>query len=337
MGVSKDTNPDELKKAYRNLSKEHHPDRGGDENKFKEVSEAYSVLSDPNKKSQYDTRGNNPFRGGGNPFEGMGGGDPFEMFREFFEGKAQARPQQREARGTDINMKVQVTLEEVFFGYKKKVTYNRQLNCNTCRGRGGERERCNYCGGKGIIEQVQGNSFFRQIVHQPCPHCQGEGSRLIIKCKGCEGKKHNLHEETIEFAVPKGIEEGQFFRFVKKGNETPGGGAGNLLVAFEVIPHNKFFKNGLDMVTEVNLNPVELLLGKKILVNHFEGDIKVDIPPLVKPGKSLKADKKGFYAVTGEKGDLYINVNLIMPTQLTGEEVTILESLKHCENFRYKD
>ena len=85
------------------------------------------------------------------------------------------------------------------------------------------------------------------------------------------------------------------------------------------------------------LNPVELLLGKKILVNHFEGDIKVDIPPLVKPGKSLKADKKGFYAVTGEKGDLYINVNLIMPTQLTGEEVTILESLKHCENFRYKD
>ena len=334
MGVSKDTNPDELKKAYRKLSKQHHPDRGGDENKFKEVSEAYTVLSDSQKKSQYDARRKNPFKGGGNPFEGFSGGDPFEMFKEFFEGKAQKRPT---ARGTDINMKVQVTLEEVFFGYKKKVTYNRHINCKTCAGTGGERERCNYCGGSGVIEQVQGNSFFRQVVQQPCPHCHSEGTILTFRCTDCKGNRYKVKEETLEFAVPKGTDEGQFFRFLRKGNETANGVAGNLLVAFQIAPHDKFFKNGLDIITQIDLNPIDLLLGKKILVNHFEGAIKVDIPPLIQPGKALKADNKGFYTVIGEKGDLYININLIIPKQLNGEEVAILERLKQSENFRYKD
>lgn len=336
MGVSKDTNPDELKKAYRKLSKEHHPDRGGNEDKFKEVAEAYSVLSDDNKKAQYDGRRENPFAGGGNPFDGFSGGDPFEMFKEFFEGRSQRRPQQHQPRGTDINMRVDVTLEDVFFGYKKTVKYNRQTTCGTCRGNGGERERCNYCGGKGIIEQVQGNSFFRQVVHQPCPHCNGEGSRLTFKCTDCKGQKYKLKEEKLEFAVPKGTDEGQFFRFLRKGNEVANGKPGNLLVTFRILPHDKFFKNGLDLVTDITMNPVDLMLGKKILINHFEGSIKIDIPPLIEPGKALKADKKGFYSVTGEKGNLFININLEIPKKLNGEEVALLERLKMSENFMYK-
>jgi molecular chaperone DnaJ len=293
LGVNENATADEIKKSYRKLAVEHHPDKGGDEEKFKKISEAYDVLGDEDKRKKYDHQRKNPF-------SNMGGGgfNPFEdLFNSFNQG-------QRRQTVPDKVIDLELTVVESYNGVDKTINYSRKHSCKSCSSTGGERKACQKCQGHGFITMRVGNGMFVQMVRQTCDVCNGEGSQLIKKCNTCNGSGTISEFETISVNIPSGADEGQFFKLQGKGDFHKGI-YGNLILKIKVVSVNNFEKSLNDLIYNAYLN-LEEIQKDTITIPHPDGDIAVSLPKVFDTSKPLRLKSKGFKGTPN--GDLYVKM-----------------------------
>ena len=332
LSVSRTADGSELKRAYRKLAMELHPDRNpGDkaaEERFKEASEAYQVLSDPEKRAMYDRFGH------AGPGGGMGGGfrdvgDVFSAFGDIFGdlfggGGGRRGP----PRGADIETRLSLTLEEAFTGIKKPLKVFRQTTCATCGGSGAapgtQPETCQHCGGRGQVMHSQG--FL--MISTTCPVCRGQGRVVRKPCATCDGSGVDHEEETLESAVPAGVEDGSTLRLSGRGEGAPRGGqAGNLFVVLRVEPDERFERDGANLHTEVAVSFPQLALGDRVPVPAVDGEAEVEIEPGTQPGDTVALRGRGMPRIDGRgRGDLVAHLKLVVPSSLSDEEETALRA-----------
>ena len=336
LGVNKGANEKEIKKAYRKLSKEYHPDVNPNnkeaEEKFKEIAEAYSVLSDPQKRSNYDKYGSadgNRF-GGGNPF----GGGMDDIFSQFFGGGRRNRV--RKPKGRDLKITINLTLEEIHTGVNKTFKYRRMKKCNTCDGKGGETQVCNSCNGSGVVSQVVDTPFGRMEQQIQCPSCNGSGNTLKTTCGTCNGKGSNVSEETIDIRVPKGIHDGQMMVNKGLGDYVRDGIPGDLIVQIVELPHENFIRNGDDLLHKLKIPYHTLVLGGDIEVKTIDGKIKINIKEGTDIGENLRVPGKGLYSNGPHRGDLIIETWLEVPKKINKEYREKVENLKDID-YNYEE
>lgn len=292
LGVNENTSQDELKKIYRKLAKENHPDKGGDENKFKEISEAYDVLSNPEKKSKYDYQIKNPHSNGGNPFESFFGDNPFF--------------QQRKKMAPDKVMNINIGVLESYSSTEKEISYVRQTECDTCNGKGGTRKSCVTCNGDGFITMKTGTGLFTQIFRQTCHQCGGHGFQYVDKCKTCDGKTTKSTNEKFSIKLPHGVDEGQFFKLQGKGDYHRGN-YGDLVLKINLIPQNNFEKMNNDLVYNIFFS-LDDLKNNDFIVPHPDGNLMIKFPKEFDTSKPLRVKSKGFK--NNGIGDLFIKMNV---------------------------
>lgn len=340
LGVDKNSTPNDIKKAYRKLSKNHHPDVGGEEEKFKEISEAYSILSDETKRSNYDNYGdpNGPQIGGfggGNPFGGFGGGfNMDDIFSQFgFGGQ-----QQKVKRGYDIKLKVTIDITDVNTGLDKKLKYKREVKCKSCNGWGGEHDNCTHCNGTGRINIQRQTAFGNILSQSECPHCKGDGYVITKPCNTCKGSGLTSEDSELNVSIPKGINNGDKFQANGKGNSPlrPGNGGiyGDLLIFIEIVNNTKLERDGNNLIYHINLSFTKLMLGGDIIVPSLEGNVKIKINPYSKPNDIKKLKNKGLSDQRGYKGDLLVILNLDIPNKLSEKEKELLTKLSELDNFK---
>lgn len=286
LGVTKDASTADIKKAYRNLAKEHHPDKGGSEEKFKKINEAYETLSDEGKRKNYDNPQNDNFFGF-NPFESFFKNNPF--FRE------------RERRVPEKVIDIEVKISEFFSNKEKEINFQRNLECSTCKGEGGEKIKCNACNGEGFITQRQGIGMFVQIFKHPCPHCESRGFNFKTKCASCSGTTVKVVTDGFKFHIPQGIDHGQMLKLEGRGDYY-WGVYGDLFLRINVVPENNFEKSGNNLIYNLYYN-LEDLNKDQIEIPHPSGRIKINTPNEVDTSKPLVIRNKGFW----NQGDLIIN------------------------------
>jgi molecular chaperone DnaJ len=292
LGVSETATQDEIKKAYRKKAVEHHPDKGGDEQVFKKISEAYDTIGDENKRRQYDAQKNNPFGG-------MGGGHPFEDFFNQFGGGRQQRPQV-----PDKVVNIDVTVIESYLGVEKTINYSRKHACNTCNGSGGDRATCTKCGGQGFITVRMGNGMFIQMMQQMCDLCNGQGSMLTRRCGSCNGQGTRSEMESVSFNLPHGSDNGQFYRMNELG-DFYNGMYGNLVIKVNLVNSENFEKMGNDLIYNAYLN-LDDLSKNSVAVPHPDGEMRVNFPLEFDTSKPLRVKSKGFR--NAGQGDLYVKL-----------------------------
>ena len=290
LGVNENASQDEIKKAYRKLAVEHHPDKGGDENKFKKISEAYDTIGDENKRAQY----NNQRR---NPFANMGGGgfNPFEdMFNQMHTQRKRAVP--------DKVIEVFIGALESFNGSDKTINYVRESKCGGCNGNGGERVNCGTCNGEGYILQRIGTGLFMQVMRQTCNSCGGNGFTYKTTCGTCHGKTTIKTNETVSVKLPHGVDDGQFLRLQDKGDYKDGM-YGNLVLRIKVQEQDNFDKSGDDLIYNAYFNLNEL--SKDTLdISHPQGNLSIKLPKTFDTSKPLRVKSKGYH----NRGDLFIKL-----------------------------
>ncbi|HEY5544299.1 MAG TPA: molecular chaperone DnaJ [Candidatus Binatia bacterium] len=333
LGVGRSAGEDEIKKAYRKLALQYHPDRNpGDkhaEEKFKEVSEAYSVLSDPQKRSQYDQFGHAAF-GEGGPFAGgfdFAGGfeDIFgDIFGEFFGGSTTGR---RRGRGQDLRYNLTLKFEEAVSGVEKKVKIPRHGACESCRGTGAKPgtapQTCPTCRGRGQVSFQQG--FFS--VSRTCNQCQGQGTIIKEPCLTCAGAGRVRNMHTLSVKIPAGVDNGSRLKLRGEGESAPPGGApGDLYVVIQVEPHPIFMRDNLDIICDVPISFVQAALGAEIDVPTLDGKVKMKIPSGTQSGKLFRMKGKGIKDVHGlQQGDQHVRVTVETPTRLTARQKELLK------------
>ena len=357
LGVAKTATADEIKKAYRKKAVQYHPDKNpGDkeaEEKFKEAAEAYEVLSDPQKRQRYDQFGHagmggaSGFGGGGMSMEDIfsqfgdifGGG-----FSDFFGGGRSRNSGPRVRRGSDLRVRVRVTLEDIAAGVDKKIKVKKMVNCSNCHGTGsadgGQGEVCQHCHGTGRTVTAQRTMLGMMQMQTECPHCHGEGRIIKNKCTHCHGEGIVREEEVIEIHIPAGVSGGMQLPVQGKGNAAPHGGiAGDLLVLIEEEEHKDFMRDGNDLVYNLLLDMPTAILGGQVMIPTLQGEAKITIAPGTQPGKVLRMRGKGLpmidnYARQYGMGDLLINVGVYIPEALNKEEKKMIEQLQKSENVR---
>lgn len=293
LGVNETATQEEIKKAYRKKAVEHHPDKGGDEEKFKKISEAYDILGDEEKRKKYDNQRKNPF-------SNMGGGgfNPFDdLFNTFNQG-------QRRQTVPDKVVDLELNVFESYTGVDKNINYSRKHSCKSCSSTGGERKTCQKCQGHGFITLRVGNGMFVQMVRQTCDVCNGEGSQIINKCGVCNGNGTISEFETLLVNIPSGADEGQFFKLQGKG-DFHRGVYGNLILRIKITPFNNFEKSLSDLVYNAYLN-LEEIQKDTINIPHPDGDISVNLPKTFDTSKPLRLKSKGFKG--SPNGDLYVKL-----------------------------
>ena len=355
LGVGKGASEDEIKKAYRKIAIKYHPDRNpGDkeaEEKFKEAAEAYDVLHDPQKRQQYDQFGFDGPMGGG--FGGFGGAsmnmdDIFSMFGDIFGGHGfggfgggQRRPQQY--RGSDLRLKVRLTLEEINSGVTKKFKVRKDVPCSHCHGSGAEAgsgtEQCPTCHGSGVISHTTQSIFGMMQTQGVCPTCGGEGHVIKNKCHECGGEGIVKGEEVVEINIPTGVAEGMVVNVPGKGNAGRRNGVnGDIQVFIEEEKHETFIRDGNDLVYNLLLDFPTAALGGEIEVPTIEGNkLRVKIDNGTQPGKTLRLRGKGLPVVQGYgngKGDLVVNISVYVPKTLSREEKEAILQFKNSDNFK---
>jgi molecular chaperone DnaJ len=352
LGITRSSSPDEIKKAYRKLAIQYHPDKNpGDkqaEEKFKEIAEAYAVLSDPQKKSRYDQFGHagmsgQPDFGGFSNIEDIfsafgdifGGG-----FGDIFGGGGRGRRTRKTNRGSDLQIKLKLTLEEIATGTKKKIRVKKYILCDECSGSGSTRGSntidCIACHGTGEIRQVS-QSLFGQVVNvTTCNRCYGEGKIVADPCKACSGEGRVLGQKTIEIDVPAGVASGNYIPLRGEGNiGKRGGTSGDLIVYIEEEPHSIFERSGNDVIMVLPISFPEATLGVSPEIPTLTGKVKINIQPGTQAGKILRLRNKGIPNVHGAGiGDQLVQIQVYVPTKLTSEEKTKIKELLNSTNIK---
>lgn len=329
LNINRNATQDEIKKAFRTQSKTHHPDKGGDENTFKELSEAYDTLSDENKRQKYDNP--NPFSGG---HGGHGGGPSMDdVFNQFFGGRNQRqhRQQHHHRKGRGLNLPLTISLEDVFFGETKKLRYNREMKCGTCQGSGGNAPACHVCSGRGFVEKMVGNSFFRQLQREQCHQCNGRGKIVVNACKTCSGKGMLTTPNTIDFKIPSNLMTGQVYTFRRLGDDIENGEAGDLNIQVVIARHPLFKLRDRDIIYEVEIPILDMLIGSELKIPYFTGTLKAKIPPLSDVTNAFNLRGKGVNNDMG-RGDLIIQPKVVMPKSISDEDIKTLKKLKETIN-----
>ena len=343
LGINKGASADEIKKAYRSLAKKYHPDMNPGnaeaEQKFKEINEAYGVLSDPDKKSKYDQYGHAAFDQtsgfGGGGFGGFGGFD-FDMgdiFSSFFGGSSSSsRRANAPQQGDDIGVRIILSFEEAFFGCKKEVSYARIQKCSDCGGSGAEKgtsaEKCTKCGGSGTVRVQQRTAFGVMQSTTACPDCKGTGKIIKTPCQNCKGKGMVKINKKLEVTIPSGIDDGQRIALRDQGNDgRNGGAAGDLIIQVSVRPHAVFERDGKDLYCEIPITFAEAALGATIKVPTMEGEVDYTIPEGTQTGTMFTVKQKGVPDVNGRaRGHLYFKVIVETPKNLSDEQKKLLRS-----------
>jgi len=330
LGVDKSATTDDIKKAYRKKAIEHHPDKGGDEEKFKEAAEAYETLSDPDKKSNYDTFGSDKSGYQSHPFNMD---DIFSQFGSMFgEGFGFGGPRRR--RGNDIRTRVSLSLENIMFGCDKKIKYNRHTKCNTCDGVGGtDVVSCKPCNGSGQKTILQQTAFGRIQRSTTCNDCGGSGKSITNKCVNCHGEGTIYKEETIDIKVPAGAINGMQLTMPEFGNYIRDGHPGDLHIVIEEIPDPKFKRDGTNLYCDEWISISDAVLGTEIEIDHLLGSITLKVASGCESGKVFNIKGKGIPNLSHNgnsygNGDLNVKVNVSIPKITTREQKAVFEKLR---------
>ncbi|MEX1193102.1 MAG: molecular chaperone DnaJ [Brumimicrobium sp.] len=342
LGLSKSASESEIKKAYRKLALKYHPDKNPDdssaENKFKEAAEAYEVLGNPQKRQRYDQFGHAGV--GGAAGGGFGGGmdmdDIFSQFGDIFGGafggggRQRGGTRQRSARGTNLRVKIKLTLDEIAEGVKKKIKVNKLVNAD-----GVTFKNCSTCNGSGRVQRVTQTFLGAMQTASTCPNCQGTGKIIDKKPSDADSQGLKRKEEVIEIEIPAGVEEGMQLSVNGKGNAGPFNGIpGDLLVVIEEVEHDSLRRDGQNVHHETFISFVDAALGGSIEVPTIKSRAKIKIEPGTQSGKMLRLKGKGLPSVQNYgTGDQFVHINVWTPKKLTKEEQSILEKLKDSENF----
>ncbi len=359
LGVQRDADKNSIKKAYKRIAMKYHPDRNPDskeaEDKFKEAAEAYEVLSDDNQRAQYDRLGHENYKnaasGGGFSRGGMtmedifsqfgdifgDGGSPFDAF---FGGSSRGRTRARGQRGSNLRIRVNLTLEEIAEGVTKKIKVKKQVSCDTCGGNGAKDRNsvgtCSTCRGSGYVRQVKSTFLGQMQTTTTCPTCGGAGEVVTSNCPKCKGEGRVAGEETIEIEIPAGVAEGMQLSMAGKGNAGKRGGPpGDLLISIIEKPHDHLQREGNNLIHELYLNFADVALGTTSEVPTIDGKVKIKVPAGTQAGKIFRLKGKGLPSVQSYgKGDQLIHINVWTPKNLTAEEKKLMEKLKNMKNFQ---
>lgn len=341
LGLSKDASEAEIKKAYRKVAKECHPDLNPDdkeaEQKFKDSSEAYEVLSNSEKKAQYDQYGHAGMGQGAGGFGGFSGGGGFEdMFEDIFDmfgGGGGGARRQGPTRGADMEVRMTISFEEAAFGVEQEVKINRTEDCEKCDGSGAkpgtDKKTCDKCGGAGQLKYAQ-NTPFGQIVRTgACDECHGTGEKIETPCDKCQGTGREERTKKINIKIPAGVDTGSVISLRGEGEAgEKGGPRGDLYIRIEVKPHKTFERQGTNIYCEVPISFTQAALGSDLKVPSLEGKLKYTIEPGTQTGTTFRMKGKGIVSLRGgRKGDLYVTVKVQIPTKLSDKEKELIEEL----------
>ena len=340
LGIDKKATKDDIKKAFRKLAHKHHPDKGGDESKFKEVNEAYSVLSDDKRRQEYDTYGqtfSGQGFGGGQGFSGwdfsnFGQGVEFDLgdiFDNIFTGGAQSG--QKANRGSDISVDIQIPFQDSIFGARRSIIITKHSPCKDCSGSGAKTgtdfESCTTCNGKGKVHDTKKSFFGTFTTVKDCASCRGRGQTPKNKCKLCSGQGIIKGQEEINLQIPPGIENGEMIRLAGRGEAIPGGVSGDLYARIHVEPHETFHREGNNITMDLNVKLSDALLGAEYTITTLDGDIKLKIPNGVSYGEVLRLRDKGVPMNGNKRGDLLVRVIIKTPTKLSRRAKKLIEDL----------
>ncbi len=353
LGVSKSASQDEIKTAFRKKAHEHHPDKGGDAEKFKEFNEAYQVLGNPEKRKQYDQFGSafqngqagnanwGGFGGQGNAgFQNGGFNMDFEDLSEMFGGfgdifgfGGSSRGAKRQTRGRDLEMELKLDFLEAVFGAEKELNFSRQNTCDRCKGQGAEPDAkitaCQHCHGTGAIAKLQRTILGNIQTKSPCPYCGGEGQTVSKKCAKCSGSGVQQTATKLKVKVPAGISQGESIRLSGQGEAgQKSAPSGDLYLRVRVNSHKKFVRDGYDIRTEEIISIKQAILGDKIEIETVHGKVKLKIPEGTQSGTIFKIKEKGVFRLHGRgQGDHYVRIKVKIPASLNRKQKNLLEEL----------
>ncbi len=342
LGVEKKATKDDIKKAFRKLAQKHHPDKGGDEAKFKEITEAYAVLADDTKRREYDSYGQT-FAGGSahgfdpSQFQGFGAGgvefDLSDLFGGFGDIFGQQQGGRRVKRGRDISIDAEISFKESVFGVQRSVLLTKASTCDVCSGKGAkpgtDMENCGSCNGAGRIHETRDSILGSFTSVRACTTCEGSGKVPKEKCNGCSGRGIVRKETEIKLAIPAGIDNGEMIRMPGQGEAVKAGVAGDLYVKVHVKPHPVFRKEGAHLVMDLPMKLTDALLGTNVSVATLDDKVlEVKVPAMTKAEETLRVRGKGIKHEGGE-GDLLIKLYATLPKKVSGKAKKIIEDLKN--------
>lgn len=356
LGVSKNATAAEIKKAYRKVAIKYHPDKNPDnkeaEDQFKEAAEAYEILSDEQKRAQYDRFGHEGMRGaaGGGGHGGMDMNDIFSQFGDIFGGGGGGGGfssffgggggGQRQRKGSNLRIKLKLNLEEIANGVEKKIKVKRNNSCTSCKGNGSKNgtalDTCGTCNGAGQVQKVVNTMLGQMVSSAVCPSCKGQGQNIKEKCGTCHGDGVTMEEDVISINIPGGVADGMQLSMNGKGNFPPGGGVpGDLLIIVQEEEHQELHREGNNVVYDLYISFADAVLGTSVEIPTITGRAKITIEAGTQSGKILRLRGKGIKDINGYgAGDQLVHVNVWTPKQVSKDEKAIIEKLRDADNFK---